>query len=124
MIGDALFPVEPWQGSEPSLEMDRLAQAESVFALANGHIGLRANLDEGEPHVIAGTYLNSYCEQRPLPCPDGGFSRPTPSRAQRPVACPGGVFSRPPPSGLAVVEARGDDRCGRQAPVRHDAGEP
>ena len=28
---------------------DVLAQTESVFALSNGHIGLRANLDEGEP---------------------------------------------------------------------------
>ena len=27
-----------------------LAQAESVLALSNGHIGLRANLDEGEPY--------------------------------------------------------------------------
>ena len=76
MIGDAHFPVEPWQISEPSLHMDRLAQAESVFALANGHIGLRGNLDEGEPHIIAGTYLNSYYEQRPLPYPEGGYGYP------------------------------------------------
>jgi alpha,alpha-trehalose phosphorylase len=76
MIGDAHFPVEPWQIAEPSLNMDRLAQTESLFALANGHIGLRANLDEGEPHVIAGTYLNSYYEQRPLPYPEGGYGYP------------------------------------------------
>ena len=31
---------------------------ESVFALSNGHIGLRGNLDEGEPHGLPGTYLN------------------------------------------------------------------
>jgi trehalose/maltose hydrolase-like predicted phosphorylase len=59
MIGDAVFPVEPWQVREATLDLHRLAPAESVFALANGHIGLRANLDEGEPHAIAGTYLNS-----------------------------------------------------------------
>src|ERR1041384_5716207 len=76
MIADALFPVEPWRGREPPLDVDRLAQAESVFALANGHLGLRANLDEGEPHVIAGTYLNSYYEQRPLPYPEGGYGYP------------------------------------------------
>jgi alpha,alpha-trehalose phosphorylase len=76
MIGDALFPVEPWQVREESFELDRLASAESVFALANGHIGLRANLDEGEPHAIAGTYLNSYYEQRPLPYPEGGYGYP------------------------------------------------
>src|SRR3954447_14849656 len=76
MIGDALFPVEPWQVREESFELDRLPSAESVFALANGHIGLRANLDEGEPHVIAGTYLNSFYEQRPLPYPEGGYGYP------------------------------------------------
>nr|WP_221379179.1 glycosyl hydrolase family 65 protein [Actinoplanes polyasparticus] len=76
MVADALFPVEPWQVREPSLSIGRLAQSESVFALANGHIGLRANLDEGEPHVIAGTYLNSFYEQRPLPYPEGGYGYP------------------------------------------------
>ncbi|MFC7275948.1 glycoside hydrolase family 65 protein [Paractinoplanes rhizophilus] len=76
MIGDAVFPAEPWQVREPSLDLDRLGSTESVFALANGHIGVRANLDEGEPHAIAGTYLNSYYEQRPLPYPEGGYGYP------------------------------------------------
>ena len=76
MIGEALFPVEAWQVREPVLDLDRLPQTESVLALANGHIGLRGNLDEGEPHVIAGTYLNSYYEQRPLPYPEGGYGYP------------------------------------------------
>ena len=75
-LDDAAFPVEPWQVREESLDLDRLAQTESVLALANGHIGLRGNLDEGEPHVIAGTYLNSYHEQRPLPYPEGGYGYP------------------------------------------------
>jgi alpha,alpha-trehalose phosphorylase len=76
MIGKAVFPVEPWQVREASLEMDLLAQTESVFALSNGHIGLRGNLDEGEPHVIPGSYLNSFYEQRPLPYAEGGYGYP------------------------------------------------
>ncbi|MCO8273657.1 family 65 glycosyl hydrolase [Actinoplanes sp. TRM 88003] len=76
MVNDAVYPVEPWQVREPALEMDRLGQSESVLALGNGHIGLRANLDEGEPHVIAGTYLNGFYEQRPLPYPEGGYGYP------------------------------------------------
>jgi trehalose/maltose hydrolase-like predicted phosphorylase len=55
MIGKAVFPVEPWLVREASLDLGLLAQTESVFALSNGHIGLRGNLDEGEPHVIPGT---------------------------------------------------------------------
>src|SRR3712207_1596699 len=76
MIGRAVFPVEPWVVREARFDPALLAQTESVFALSNGHIGLRGNLDEGEPHVIAGTYLNSYYEQRPLPYPEGGYGYP------------------------------------------------
>ena len=70
------FEVEPWSVREASLNLDVLAQTESVFALANGHIGLRANLDEGEPYGLPGTYLNSFYELRPLPYAEGGFGYP------------------------------------------------
>lgn len=43
-----------------------LAQSESIFALANGHLGLRGNLDEGEPRGLSGTYLNGVYESFPL----------------------------------------------------------
>src|SRR4051794_4972125 len=76
MIGRAVFPVEHWQVREASLDLDLLAQTESVFALSNGHVGLRGNLDEGEPHIIPGTYLNSFYEDRPLPYPEGGYGYP------------------------------------------------
>jgi alpha,alpha-trehalose phosphorylase len=49
------FVVEPWSVRETQLDLEMLAQTESVFALANGHIGLRANLDEGEPYGLPGT---------------------------------------------------------------------
>src|SRR3954467_13224924 len=76
MIGDDAFPVEPWHVRETSLSMDRIAQTESLFALSNGHIGLRGNLDEGEPHGLPGTYLNGFYETRPLPYAETGFSYP------------------------------------------------
>lgn len=61
---------------ETRLDTSLLAQTESVLALANGYLGMRGNLDEGEPHGIAGTYLNSFYEDRPLPYPEGGFGYP------------------------------------------------
>ena len=76
MISGDGFPVEPWQVRETDLELSRLAQTESLFALSNGHIGLRGNLDEGEPHGIPGTYLNSFYEVRPLPYAEAGFGYP------------------------------------------------
>jgi alpha,alpha-trehalose phosphorylase len=76
MIGDGTFPVEPWQLRETKIDLDLLAQSESLFALSNGHIGLRGNLDEGEPHGLPGTYLNSFYETRPLPYPEAGYGYP------------------------------------------------
>ena len=54
------FTIEPWGLHEAELDLDRLAHTETVFALANGHIGLRGNLDEGEPFGLPGTYLNGF----------------------------------------------------------------
>ena len=73
MIDDDAFPVEPWHVRETSLNLDRIAQTESLFALSNGHIGLRGNLEEGEPHGLPGTYLNGFYETRPLPYAEIGF---------------------------------------------------
>src|SRR2546430_3554815 len=67
MITNDCFDCEPWTIHETRLELDLLGQTESIFALSNGHIGWRANLDEGEPHVISGSYLNAFYEAVPLP---------------------------------------------------------
>ncbi len=76
MIRERAYPVEPWHVRETRLDLEVLAQAESVFALGNGHIGLRGNLDEGEPHGLPGTYLNSFYELRPLPYAEAGYGFP------------------------------------------------
>ena len=76
MISDDTFPVEPWQVRETRLDLNVLAQSESLFALSNGHIGIRGNLDEGEPHGLPGTYLNSFYEVRPLPYAEAGYGYP------------------------------------------------
>jgi alpha,alpha-trehalose phosphorylase len=70
------FSVDPWSVRVDELRLDALAEAESVFALSNGHIGLRGNLDEGDPHVLPGTYLNGFHEIRPLPYAEGGYGFP------------------------------------------------
>ena len=63
-----------------TLDLDRLAQSESVFALSNGHIGLRGNLDEGEPYGLPGTYLNGF--SRRARCPTPRPATATPRRAR------------------------------------------
>ncbi|WP_248962147.1 glycoside hydrolase family 65 protein [Sphaerisporangium perillae] len=76
MIQNPAFAVEPWAIRERGLNLDVLAQTESLFALSNGHIGLRGNLDEGEPYGQPGTYLNSVYELRPLPYAEAGYGYP------------------------------------------------
>jgi alpha,alpha-trehalose phosphorylase len=76
VIANVPYGVEPWRLTETSLDLDLIAQSESVFALSNGHIGLRGNLDEGEPYGLPGTYLNSVYEDRPLPYAEAGYGFP------------------------------------------------
>lgn len=73
---DGAFAVHPWQVIEEELHLDLLGLTESVFALSNGHIGLRGNLEEGEPNVEPGCYLNGFFETRPLPYAESGFGYP------------------------------------------------
>src|SRR3954451_6635219 len=76
MNGRAAFSVEPWCIRESELRLDALGPTESVFTLSNGHLGVRGNLDEGEPHGLPGTYLNSVYERRPLPYAEAGYGYP------------------------------------------------
>jgi alpha,alpha-trehalose phosphorylase len=76
VISHPAYAVEPWSVRETELDLDVIDQAGSVFALSNGHIGLRGNLDEGEPPGLPGTYLNGFYEQRPLPYAEAGYGYP------------------------------------------------
>ena len=67
MITHHAFTVEPWSLRATSLDLDVLAQSESLFALSNGHLGWRGNLDEGDPHGLPGSYLSGVYEVRPMP---------------------------------------------------------
>ncbi|MCC5576504.1 glycoside hydrolase family 65 protein [Microtetraspora sp. AC03309] len=76
MIKHPAFACEPWCLRVSGLDLDVLAQSESLFALSNGHIGWRGNLDEGEPHGLPGSYLSGVYELRPLPYAEAGYGYP------------------------------------------------
>jgi alpha,alpha-trehalose phosphorylase len=81
VIGNTGFVCEPWAVREELLDLDLLGQTESIFALSNGHIGWRANLDEGEPHMLAGSYLNAVYEEIPLPYAETAYGYPEAGQA-------------------------------------------
>jgi alpha,alpha-trehalose phosphorylase len=105
VIRHPAFAVEPWALRETELSLDVLAQTGSVFALSNGHIGLRANLDEGEPNGLPGTYLNGFFEARPLPYGETGHGYP--EAGQSVVNITNGTIIR-----LQVDDEPFDVRCG------------
>jgi alpha,alpha-trehalose phosphorylase len=76
VIAQSRYPIDPWHVRETGFDLDLLAQSESVFALANGHVGVRGNLDEGDPNALPGSYLNSFHEDRPLPYAEAGYGYP------------------------------------------------
>lgn len=76
MIDSQAFPVEPWSITERGFSRDDMGKMETVFALSNGHVGLRGNLDEGDPHDLPGTYLSGFFEFMPLPYAEGGYGYP------------------------------------------------
>jgi alpha,alpha-trehalose phosphorylase len=70
------FQVDPWQLRWNTLDLPSLERTESIFALSNGHIGMRGSLEEGEPCGLPGTYLNGFYEQHALPYAEGGYGYP------------------------------------------------
>jgi alpha,alpha-trehalose phosphorylase len=81
VIGEDVLPVEPWGVRERRLDLGLLAQTESIFALSNGHLGLRGNLDEGEPRGTSGTYLGGFYESYPLSYGETGYGFPEDGQA-------------------------------------------
>jgi alpha,alpha-trehalose phosphorylase len=111
MIVHRGFRVEPWALHETTLDLDVLSQTESLFALSNGFLGVRGNLDEGEPHGIPGTYLNGVYELSPLPSAEKQYS--TPESSQTLIDVTNGKLIR-----LTVDDEPFDARYGRL--VSHD----
>ncbi len=60
------FPVEPWRLVERSYSNDDLGVTETLFALGNGYLGMRANPEEGREAHSHGTYLNGFHETWPI----------------------------------------------------------
>ena len=56
------FPVDPWRLVETEPARHDLGQTESLFAVGNGYLGLRANPSEGREAHSHGTFVNGFHE--------------------------------------------------------------
>jgi len=56
------FPVEPWRLVETEYSDQDLGLTETLFAVGNGYLGMRANPEEGRLAHSHGTFLNGFHE--------------------------------------------------------------
>ncbi|CAN5430563.1 glycosyl hydrolase family 65 protein [soil metagenome] len=62
----AYYPPEEWALVETQFDPAYLAETETIFAIANGYLGLRAVHDEGRPWSERGAFINGLHEQWPI----------------------------------------------------------
>lgn len=79
-------PTDPWHVREDVLDPERAAAQASVLALANGHLGVRGLLDEGQPGAGPGTLLASAHEEHPFTYAEPAYGYPDTDERIVPVA--------------------------------------
>ena len=60
------FPVDPWRLVEERFSDENLGTTETVFALGNGYLGMRGNVEEGRESHSHGTFINGFHETWPI----------------------------------------------------------
>jgi alpha,alpha-trehalose phosphorylase len=68
-----LYPIEEWRWVEKTFAPQFLPQAETIFAVANGYLGMRGAFEEGEPAYRHGTFANGFHETWPIPYGERAF---------------------------------------------------
>ncbi|SJM59247.1 glycoside hydrolase family 65 protein [Gulosibacter sp. 10] len=58
----SIFPIDPWAIVETGFDPRLQGRTETIFAVGNGYLGLRGNIDEGREAVEHGTYVNGFHE--------------------------------------------------------------
>ncbi|MEV4135019.1 glycosyl hydrolase family 65 protein [Dactylosporangium sp. NPDC049742] len=62
--------MDPWRLRERAYNPGYVGQTETLFAVSNGYLGIRASFEEGEPSYRPGTLLNGFHETWPIVYPE------------------------------------------------------
>lgn len=88
-----VFPPDPWGLAAVHFDTEVLlgyvGQAETMFALSNGYLGIRGSMEEGRPIAEPGTYLNGFYESRPITYGESAYGFP--DSGQSMLVCPDGI---------------------------------
>ncbi|QYF73348.1 glycoside hydrolase family 65 protein [Cryobacterium sp. PAMC25264] len=60
------FPLDEWALVETDFSGDDMGRTETLFAVGNGYLGLRGNVDEGRDGHVHGTFINGFHETWPI----------------------------------------------------------
>ncbi|MFW5832529.1 MAG: glycoside hydrolase family 65 protein [Pseudomonadota bacterium] len=88
VLPEDLFPCDPWAIETCRFSGEFVHEAETVFALANGYLGLRGSHEEDHPVFEPGTYLNGFYELRSIVYGEKAYGFP--SVGQTMLNCPDG----------------------------------
>ena len=80
------YPIDEWALTEAEYSHDDLGVTETLFAVGNGYLGLRGNVEEGRETHSHGTFINGFHETWPIRHAEEafGFARTGPDHRQRP----------------------------------------
>jgi alpha,alpha-trehalose phosphorylase len=62
----ARFPVRDWSLTEAVYGAQDLGVTETLFAVGNGYLGMRGNVEEGRETYAHGTFINGFHETYPI----------------------------------------------------------
>ncbi len=83
---------DPWRFVSPQFSAERVGEAEALFTVANGYMGIRGTEDEGSPSHDPAYFVNGFHETWPIPYGEAGFGFAT--TGQTIVSAPDGSVIR------------------------------
>ncbi len=66
LLDRSRFPVDPWALVEDRYSDADLGTTETLFAIGNGYLGMRGNVEEGRDSHAHGTFINGFHETWPI----------------------------------------------------------
>src|SRR6478736_5677929 len=60
------FSIDEWALVENEFGLDDMGRTETIFAVGNGYLGLRGNVEEGRDGFVQGTFVNGFHETWPI----------------------------------------------------------
>ena len=65
-LPEHIYPPKEWSITETEFDQDWMGNAETIFALSNGFLGVRGIFEEGRPAIEPATFCNGFHETWPI----------------------------------------------------------